>query len=73
MTIPKSKAIRITVVTAAVSLVLSAVCCAAFIFNLPGLLNAGESSKPAPAPENMTVSVVICGDSAQECAPALAY
>lgn len=51
MTNSRSKAIRIIIATAAVSLLLSAVCCAAFVLNLTGLMHDGaarSAHKDAP-------------------------
>ena len=58
----RRKAIRLTIITAALSLLLSAVCCAAFI------LNVFNMAKPAPAPaeDNYAVTAVICGEEAEE-------
>lgn len=58
----RTRAIKIVVVTAAISLLLSAVCCAAFI------LNVFNMAKPAPAPaeDNYAVTAVICGEEAEE-------
>ena len=54
----RKKAIRLTIITAAVSLLLSA----AFI------LNVFNMAKPAPAPaeDNYAVTAVICGEEAEE-------
>lgn len=64
MTNSREKAIRLTIITAVVSLLLSAVCCAAFVINLSGLMKPTE---PAPADAGYSVSVVYCAGDAEVC------
>ena len=59
MTNSRSKAIRIIIATAAVSLLLSAVCCAAFVLNLTGLMHDG-AARSAQVPKDTPVGFVWC-------------
>lgn len=58
MTSSRSKAIRITIVTAAISLLMSAICAAAFIMSMTGALAQEHQPSAAAMPEN--VSMVWC-------------
>ena len=61
----RKKAIRLTIITAAVSLLLSEECC---VFCAAFILNVFIMAKPAPAPaeDNYAVTAVICGEEAEE-------
>ena len=63
MTSSKLKAIRITIITVAVSMVLSAACCAAFFLNLTGLMRGGD--KAAAAHSSVPLSVVMSAEDAE--------
>ena len=54
----RQKAIRITIITVAVSMLLGLVCCAAFVLNLAGL--AQNEQLAAPDNPNVSVSIVWC-------------
>ena len=58
MTSSKLKAIRITVITVAVSMLLSAVCCAAFVMNVTGLMQ-GSTDTTSAARSSVPLSVVL--------------
>lgn len=68
MTSSRSKAIRITIVTAAISLLLSAICAAAFIMSMTGAFAQGPQSAAADMPEK--VSMVWCVSEQDRPAPA---
>ena len=63
MTSSKLKAIRITIITVAVSMVLSAACCAAFFLNLTGLMHSND--KAAAAHNSVPLSVVMSAEDAE--------
>ena len=66
MTCSRRKAIRITIVTAAVSLLLSAVCAGAFILSMTGMLGTGNAQAVAYAQENDGTTRVMCVGEEQE-------
>ncbi len=64
----RNKAIRIIIATAAVSLLLSAICAAAFIMNMTGMF---KNAEPVPARDNFAVYVSWCASEAEEAECAL--
>lgn len=64
MTCSKHKAIRITIVTAAVSLLLSAVCAGAFILSLTGVFGPGGSA--GTYVQDSGTTIVMCAGGGQE-------
>ena len=66
MTCSRRKAIRITIVTAAVSLLLSAVCAGEFILSMTGMLGTGNAQAGAYAQENDGTTIVMCVGEEQE-------
>ncbi len=63
MTCSKHKAIRITIVTAAVSLLLSAVCAGAFILSLTGESGGGSAGTYV---QDSGTTIVMCAGDGQE-------
>ena len=55
MTVPRNRAVNITIATTAASLLLSAVCFAMFAFSLMGALHGEEAAVEEPG-----LSLVIC-------------
>ena len=60
----RTRAIKIVVVTAAISLLLSAVCCAMFVMNVTGLFKHPSS---AHSSENIGVYITWCSSEQPEC------
>ena len=66
MATSRARAIRIIIATAAVSLLLSAVCCAAFVMNVVGLMHGSEP--PAQTRQETSVSITWCSGAGDESA-----